>query len=196
MSLLLGVRFAAYGRSSPVMVAEKIFRTQYGRFGEGAKAHEIHIRHYEQLDNTLLFTAVADRIDDIVSLGKLRGVRVLADYTEIGKSAIDELREKRILVTPLTVTAGEQETVNGQGGYAVPLRDMVATAQRLLVKRRLKFAAGIEGVEALADEVGATYRDDSQYSDGALILCLVVWYADRFVSEAVKQCKIPRAGRL
>ena len=196
MALLLGVRFAAYGRSSPVIVAEKVFQTQYGRYGEEEKTHEIHIRHYEQLGNTLLFTDIADRIDEIVALGKLKGVRILADYTEIGKSAIDDLREKRILVTPLTITDGDKETVNGQGGYNVPIRDMVATAQRLLFKKRLKFAAGIEGAEILADEVAVTYRDDSQYSDAALLLCLTAWYADRFISEYKRQIKIPKAGRL
>jgi hypothetical protein len=196
MSLILSVRFAAYGRSSPIIVAEKVFHTEYGRYGDEAKSYEVHIKHYEQMDNTLLFSDVADRIDEIITKGKLKGVKILADYTEIGKAAIDDLREKRVLVTPLAVTDSEKETVNIHGGYNVPVRDMVAVAQRLLVKKRLKFAAGIEGAETLADEVAATYRDDSQYSDAALLLCMVTWWADRFVAEYKRNVKIPKAGRL
>ncbi len=196
MSLILGVRFAAYGRSSPIIVAEKVFHTEYGRYGDEAKGYEVHIKHYEQMDNTLLFSDVADRIDEIITKGKLKGVKILADYTEIGKAVIDELRERRILITPMTTTDSDKETVNGQGGYNVPVRDMVAITQRLLLKKRLKFAAGIDGVETLSDEVAATYRDDSQYSDAALLLCLVTWWADRFVAEYKRSLKIPKAGRL
>lgn len=196
MALVMGVRFAAYGRSSPIIVAEKVFRTEYGRYGDEPKSYEVHIRHYEQMSNTLLFSDVADKIDEIITLGKLKGVKILADYTEIGKAAIDDLREKRILITPMVTTDSDKETVNGQGGYNVPVRDMVAITQRLLLKKRLKFAAGINGVETLSGEVAATYREDSQYSDAALLLCMVTWWADRFIAEYKRALKIPKAGRL
>lgn len=197
MGLVLGARFGGFGQATPIIVAEKVFTTEYGRYGSEIKSHVINIRHIEELFDAGMYTNVVNRIDEIIASGKLRDVKILADYTVAGGTAIEMLREKKIKVMPFLVTNGNTQTNNELGGYTVPVKDLITTVQRLLSERRLKFA-NLPGVNELATELSTEYRADTEYSDAVLNLCCVVWYANYYVHERKKgkEKQWRKAGRL
>jgi hypothetical protein len=198
MSFVLGVRFPSFGESTPIIIVNKNFGTQYGRFGLEKEFDVISVVFYEQIHDDKLYAKSIERIDTLYASGKIKGAKLVADYTASGRVAIDMLREKGLLVMPLMVSESEKQTTNTLGGFAVPLNELITTTQRLICEKRLKFAAELKGTEALIGELTRPYRDSTEYSDAVLCLCGAVWYSHIYIQKVTKRRNKdwPKAGHL
>ena len=146
---------------------------------------ELHVRHLDRYRG-LPYTAVVDKLDDLMSWPALYQARLLVDATGVGRAVVDLLKERRH-VEGVTITSGASAYSN-RGEHYIPKRDLVAAIQVALQGRRLKIAQ-MPLTQTLLDEM-ANFRvniseagRDSYAAGGAghddlvLAVALAVWGA-------------------
>jgi hypothetical protein len=127
----------------------------------------------------------------------LKGRSVLAvDGTGVGRAVVDLLREEGFQLNldfyPVLIHGGDREHLD-KGFWRVPKRDLVFGAQAALQTERLKFAAGMDNLDTLVQELRdfrvkinpATAHDsyshwrENAHDDLVLAVALAVWAASK-----------------
>ncbi len=115
---------------------------------------------------------------------------LIVDATGVGKPVVDALQDAGVQPVALTITAAGKAT-RVRGGWHVPKRDLIASAQIALQSRRLVIAAGLPDTAILVQELQdyrveiseATGHDSynarsGKHDDLVLATALAVWYRD------------------
>lgn len=153
-----------------------------------------HLRHVERFPLRTSYPDIVERIKTMVRSEQLRDqYLLLADATGVGRPVIDLLRNGKIKVIPVTITGGNNEIDNGQGGWNVAKRILVGNLQVLLQSRRLKFADGLPDAQTMTDELlkfqvkitesaNDTYGAwrEGAHDDLVFAVALATWYSERF----------------
>jgi hypothetical protein len=106
---------------------------------------KLYLRHIERVPLGTRYPDVIRRVRDLYL--KLRGrsrepysVRLVVDYTGVGRPAVDLLLEHGLQPVPILLTGGSQP-VEHDTYITVPVRDLIGSTQRLIEERRLKYPA-------------------------------------------------------
>ena len=83
--------------------------------------------------------------------------RLIVDATGVGRAVVDMFLAADIpcRIVPITITAGSKVTSDGRGGYHVPKRDLISSAQCLLQSRRLFYDRKLPLIDVLIKELQA-----------------------------------------
>jgi hypothetical protein len=125
------------------------------------------LRHLERLSLGTSYPAVAAHVRALLARRPLQlwPTYLVIDSTGVGRAIVDMLRPHFRALIPVTITAGRETNADGEGGFNVPKRDLIGVVQMLLQSRRLKFAAGLPGVDVLVREL-ETFRAKISISTG------------------------------
>jgi hypothetical protein len=161
----------------------------------GETLHSIAVVHVEQMPLGTLYTAVVQRVKEIVEGCALRGSCTLAlDATGVGAPIVDMLRGARLKCSfyPVTITGGAHSHWNAYG-ESVPKKDLVAGLRVLLEKGMLRIAKDLKGSRILMRELmDMQVREKKsgamrigadgygQHDDVAMALALACWKAKQF----------------
>lgn len=113
--------------------------------------------------------------------------RLLVDGTGVGVAVVDELRQLRVPLLAVTLTAGQQATRTGPGSVSVPKPALLGALARLIGSRRLRVPRDLPLRDVLLDELLRFHRKiDSRtgherlearrgHDDVVLALALAAW---------------------
>ena len=116
---------------------------------------ETTVRYLERMPLGTSFTSVVSRVKTVTdSLKDEPPAAVVVDATGLGAPVVEmmKLAELRCQVAPVTITSGDQVTME-DGWWKVPKRELVANLQVMLEERRLKVAGGIPEAATLVREM-------------------------------------------
>src|SRR5271166_435110 len=123
---------------------------------------ERHVRHYavrhlERLPPATPYPEVFTRLTKLFATASLEGVKLVVDYTGVGRPVLDMLRKAKVgaSIAPLLVTSGKNTSDDSRSGWLVPRQELAATLQVLLQSRRLRIAPALSGSAILARELAA-----------------------------------------
>jgi hypothetical protein len=155
--------------------------------------HVYYLRHLERFPLGTSYPTIATRVVELVAGPPLAGCTIAVDHTGVGRAVVDLLTEARpnAWLVPITITAGQLVSADGQGGYHVPKKELVSTLQVLLQARRLKVARGLPFGETLRKEL-ADFRvritlaaneqfgawREGQHDDMVLAVSMAAWWAE------------------
>jgi hypothetical protein len=152
---------------------------------------ELHVRHLERYELNTPYPVMVERIRTLMNRPPLAGRSALiVDATGVGKPVVDALQDAGLQPVAVTIT-GAGKATRARGGWHVPKRDLIASAQIALQSRRLVIAAGLPDTETLVQEL-QDYRveisektgNDSynarsgKHDDLVLAVALATWYRD------------------
>lgn len=172
--------------------------------GDPLRVGKHHIRHLQRFQLGTSYPEIVDQVKRMVMDDRIRdNYIVLADATGVGRPVVDMMREKRIRVIPITITAGSNSVYDGQGGYHVPKRDLIICTQVLLQQKHVLFAEKLPEVRALTNEllnfqmkVTKSANDvynarEGEHDDLVLSLAMAVWYSHNY---GIAEQKEPKAN--
>ena len=113
------------------------------------------VRHLERLRLGTPYTAVVDRIRDLLRSPRLIGSRrLVVDATGVGMPVVDMLRSARIGcdIMPVVLTGADKESCHG-GLWHVPKLDLMAGLQSALERRELRVARRLRESPAFVREM-------------------------------------------
>jgi hypothetical protein len=115
------------------------------------------VRHLERLPPATPFPGVFTRLTKLFAAPSLLGIKLVVDYTGVGRPVLDMLRKAKVgtSITPLFVTSGKKSSSDDRGGWLVPRQELAATLQVLLQSRRLRVAPALHAAAILARELAA-----------------------------------------
>src|SRR5271167_2432584 len=116
---------------------------------------ELLLRHLERMPLGTPYTAVVERLKEIVAHEELAGqCHVTVDATSMGEPVVDLIRSSRLgcELTAVTMTGGERERFDGRG-WNVPKQNLISTVQVLLEQNELKIARGLREAGQLVKEL-------------------------------------------
>ncbi len=125
----------------------------------------------------------------------------MVDATGVGVPIVDLLRERRLKVEAVTITAGSATRRDDSGGWWVPKRELVSAVQVGLQAKTLKIARDLKHAATLADELATfevkiseaaneqfgAYRTGS-HDDLVLAVAMLSWWAWRVPGVASIPC--------
>jgi hypothetical protein len=119
------------------------------------KKDRLLVRHLERVPLGTSYTAVVERMRQVVQHPQLRGqCTLIVDGTGVGAPVVDALRAARLgcEICAVTITGGEHE--HGRNGeWSVPKRDLIAGLQVLLERGELKIAKALLEAGSLVREL-------------------------------------------
>lgn len=134
--------------------------------------------------------SVGTRLSALINSPDLQGEATLVvDATGVGRAVVDILRAQGLAPVPVIISAGHSTTVDDDGYYHVPKRDLVAALIVLLQEHRLRIGPVPEartlGQEIQNFKMKFTQKGHDQYQawregqhdDLVLATCLICWYA-------------------
>jgi hypothetical protein len=157
----------------------------------------LHLRHLERFQ--LPYPEVVRRVKARMEHPLLAGRAVLAvDGTGVGRGVVDLLKAEMPNLTPnssfygVLIHGGDKEHLD-KGYHRVPKRNLVFGAQVALEQERLKFAAGMELLPTLVEELrnfrlkidprtahdSYSHWRENQHDDLVLAVSLAVWAANK-----------------
>lgn len=152
------------------------------------------IRHIERFDLGTPYPNIVEWVGRKFEAPPLRGTTLAIDQTGVGRAVVDMFVKARpkARLQPITITGGTQTSVDEQGGWKVPKKELVSICQVLLQARRIKGAARLAHLTTLLRELemfrvkittsanetfeGWRSRD---HDDLVLALALAAWSAER-----------------
>jgi hypothetical protein len=172
---------------SPYQLEQALaFNLEYGR----APDPPLSVRHLERFQAR--YAVVAERVGRILRSGALRGKRValVVDATGVGRGVVDLFRQSGLSPVPITITGGTSMGQDPDGGFRVPKRDLIGSAQVSLQNGQLRIAEGLALSEVLKKELEnfrlkinvATGHDsyeawrEGDHDDLVLSTSLATWY--------------------
>jgi formylglycine-generating enzyme required for sulfatase activity len=80
------------------------------------------VRHLDRLPPATPYPEVFTRLSKLFAAPSLSGIKLVADYTGVGRPVLDMLRKAKVgaSVTPLFVTSGKKSSSDDRGGWLVP----------------------------------------------------------------------------
>jgi hypothetical protein len=115
------------------------------------------VRHLERLPPATPYPEVFTRLTKLFAAPSLPGIKLVVDYTGVGRPVLDMLRKAKVgaKISPLFVTSGKKSSSDDRGGWLVPRQELAATLQVLLQSRRLRVAPALPEATMLAKELAA-----------------------------------------
>lgn len=120
------------------------------------------------------------------------GRDLVVDATGVGRPVVDMLREKGLEPRPVTITAGQQQTMGDDGFWHVPKRVLVSMLAIVLQTERLHVVRTLPLASVLTREMLnfkvkiSTHANDSyeawrdgEHDDLVLSVALAVWWGER-----------------
>jgi hypothetical protein len=168
-----------------------------GRGGPQTVAH-YHVRHLERFPLGTPYPAIVDGVRELMTSAPLVGkTDLVVDATGVGAPVVDLLRQACSQVFSITITGGDEVSVNGLN-YRVPKRDLIGTVQVLLQTKRLKIAPALPEADTLANELRnfrvkmtplghdtyGVWREGS-HDDLVLAVALACWRGERHIPVLV-----------
>jgi hypothetical protein len=149
------------------------------------------VRHLERYALNTPYPAMIDHITALMNRPPLAGRSALVvDATGVGRPVVDALKDAGLKPVAVTITGGGRAALM-RGGWHVPKRDLIASAQIALQSRRLVIAEGLPETETLVRELRdyrveiseATGHDSynarsGRHDDLVLATALAVWFRD------------------
>ncbi len=106
--------------------------------------------HLERPPLGTSYPAINQRLKDLIArLPAHKRLNILVDRTGVGRPVVDLMREEKLKIIPITITAGGTVKGSVYGGYNVPKKELVSNlaiqfqADRLKISRALPEAAQI-----------------------------------------------------
>ena len=171
-----------------------------------------HLVHLERLPLGTPYPIVVARVNEVFKISRTSEwpVKIVVDQTGVGQAVVDLLRPG-LPVVPVTITAGDTETVV-DGAFRVPKRNLVSSLQVLLQSGQLQIAAGLADASVLVDELLAfkihvnirghdSYGNDvglwreNPHDDLVLATALACWWGRRPVIPPARPSVLVRYGR-
>jgi hypothetical protein len=165
----------------------RVLACEHGRPGRP----DLHVSHLERYELGTPYPLMIERITALMNRPPLAGrSTLLVDATGVGLPVVDALRDAGLDLEAVTITGGGKVTPV-RGGWHVPKRDLIASAQIALQARRLIIAEGLPHTATLVKELQdyrveiseATGHDSYNARSGAhddlvLAVALAVWNRD------------------
>lgn len=116
------------------------------------------IRHLQRWPLQTSYPTICADTTDLLKRDPLKGARLIADATGVGRPVIDLLRQSipASRLHAVTITGGTAETKDEQDRvthWNVPKRVLVSTVKVLLQSKRLKIAPGLSEAATLTREL-------------------------------------------
>lgn len=153
--------------------------------------------HLERYQLGTGYPQVVRSVGALLGRSPLRGGPTLlaVDGTGVGRAVVDMVRPV-YQPTPVLITGGAAVTVDPEGYWHVPKRDLVGVLQALLQSRRLRIPAALPLADTLARELGAfrvkltaaanesfeAWRE-RDHDDLVLAVALAAWCGERVLAE-------------
>lgn len=157
------------------------------------------VSHLERFALGTSYTAIADRMDELVRTPPLLDCTIAVDQTGVGRAVVDLLRARDMPASlkRITITGGQAVTKEPGGICHVPKKDLVGVLQVLLQARRINVARGLRHARTLvrelenfrvkiteaAHETFGVWRD-GQHDDLVLAVALAAWVGETFFLSA------------
>jgi hypothetical protein len=154
---------------------------------------EYRVRHLERFPPGASYPTILEEVVARAGEPPLLGSPMVVDTTAVGQVVIDRLRNAKLSVTPVIISAGQSVQPMDRGGFMVPKKDLVTGLQMALQGRRLKVAPGLQYADLLVSEltsfrlrrVTLAETEDAEWRVGrhddlVFAVALACWFADRF----------------
>ena len=93
------------------------------------------VRHLERLPPATPYPEVFTRLTKLFAAPSLPGIKLVVDYTGVGRPVLDMLRKAKVgaSITPLFVTSGKKSSSDDRGGWLVPRQELAEILQVLFL---------------------------------------------------------------
>jgi hypothetical protein len=157
------------------------------------KQESFHVRYLQRMPLGTSYIGIADYIEELLQRDPLNQdcVDVLVDNTGVGRAFADVLANRRIDLTRITITAGNEATHVGDNHWHVPKTVLISALDGRLNCGELKIAEKLAESEALRSELKdfrrhvsdagrSTYSARSGSNDDlVLAIAMGVWFITR-----------------
>ena len=180
--------------------------------GEAAKGRWLtrvwyEMPHLERPPLGTSYPAIIGRLKELITrLPKHKRLKVLVDRTGCGRPVVDLMRQEKLSVIPITITAGGSVTGGVYGGYNVPKRELVSNLAIQFQSDRLKIAKALPEAAQLVEELqnfkmkitlagNDTYEAwrESDHDDLVLAAAMAAWYGEKKLYSILHLPPMPRA---
>ncbi len=113
------------------------------------------VRHLERFPLGTPFPEICTRLVDLFSAPPLTNTTLVVDLTAVGWPVMSLLRRARLRasIRPVTITAGDRDSIDDRGVRSAPRKDLVSTLQLLLQSRRMKVTPNLPASATLVQEL-------------------------------------------
>jgi hypothetical protein len=113
------------------------------------------VRHLERFPLGTPYPAIGARLGELFAAPPLAHSTLVVDQTAVGQPVVQLLRRQRLPATirPVTITAGDRDSIDERGVWSAPKKELVGTLQLLLQSRRLKVATDLSESGTLTREL-------------------------------------------
>ncbi len=120
----------------------------------GRTQRHFAVRHLERFPLGTPYPAIGARLGELFRAPPLAHTTLVVDQTAVGQPVVGLLRRQRLPATirPVTITAGNQHSIDERGVQSAPKKELVSTLQLLLQSRRIKVAPDLPESGTLARE--------------------------------------------
>jgi len=188
-----------------------------GNEGEVEFERHYHLRHIDRPPLRTPYTDQIKLVKDVVDSPALQNnCELVIDVTGVGRPIFDMMRLAGLKPIPITITNGKSITMDEDGGYHVPKRDLAMSLQAIFGSRRVKVASGmplapvfLREMETFAIKVTKAGNDsyeawrEQEHDDIVMSVAMGVWWVlysrasrvhlDRIREEEKREEYDPRA---
>jgi len=139
------------------------------------------------------YPKIVENVNEIMNREELKEKSSLvADATGVGRPVIDLLKTKDLRPVGITITGGTEVSVDSNGYYKVPKKDLISQLLILLETERLKIIPTLDLAQTLITEIlnfkvkitesaHDTYESGREgiHDDLVLAAALACWYGER-----------------
>lgn len=153
---------------------------------------EYHVRYLERFPIGTPYPAIVEAIKTLLHRDPLWSwTPVVVDATGVGAPVIDLMKRDGLMPVPIKIHGGQTTTIDDDGAYRVPKRDLASCARVLLESRRLMIAADllyagklIEEMQVFKSKISISGHDtyeawrERDHDDLVLAVAMGCWYGE------------------
>ena len=215
MTYFLAVDFGTINAFTAISITRRVERFQKQTATPGTPAYLRERRtivsgyentYLQRAEQGMAYPQVLKNVQAMLNSPQLSGkTELIFDATGVGVGIVQQARDMGMSPVPITITGGNQVTVNTDlGGYNVPKRDLVMSLILAFQNHRIQIAQSPHRAN-LKDELQAfrmkmkktgneTYENyrDSDHDDLVLSLAMGIWYPEHIFGSVVQGDKFER----
>jgi hypothetical protein len=113
------------------------------------------VRHLKRFPLGTPFPEIFTSVRDLFATTPLTSSTLVVDQTSVGRPVVDLLRRARLKasIIPVTITSGDQASIDESGVWSAPKKELVSNLQVLLQSRRLQVASTLPEAATLTREL-------------------------------------------